>query len=432
MLRETGCRLPVQIWHRGAEEPVRPSDLDGLGTVTVHDLTAVRTAPRRLVGWEAKTVALLASGLERVFFHDSDAYCVADPTGLLDRLSPEEPFLFWEDLPGTSRNVNWATWGLSGDHIPAVQGGQCAVHLTHFWREFVLAYWLDQHSDFSYSHQYGDQDSWRVALARTGGRYGCIGCADWDELAFTCSHRGRPVVVHRCQAKMLAPEYTGGGDGINNRRLDRLPEEARAWGHYEAILSDRTAAEVFGGVHARGAGGPHRSSGAGSSPEQTAPYLETVNALARVGGWRRVVDLGCGDGSIASRLDAPRVVGVDCYGPHVERLRREFPHREWHELDLDRDREKLPAGDAALLKDVLHHWPNRLVREWLLWARGCGKWRWFVCTQDRPHPGQAADCPLGGLRGLDAGAEVFRDLGVLRVTDYLGKSVLMLPAGAAG
>jgi SAM-dependent methyltransferase len=430
MLRDAGSRLPVQIWHRGAAEPVFPDDLAGVEGVEVRDLTALEPAPRVLRGWEAKTVALLACGWERIFFLDADAYCVADPTPLLDRLSATEPFLFWEDLPGTQRAVTWPTWGLGGSPVPPVQGGQFALHVGHFWRELVMAHWLNQHSDFSYSHCYGDQDSWRVALTVTGGRYGLMGPARWEEIAFVCDAEGQPLVVHRCRSKMLSPEDVRPTDVESNRRLARLPGEARAWTHWTALMAARPAAEVFGRIYASGLWGPDQISGGGSTPQQAGPYLDVVNGLVRVSGWRRVVDLGCGDGWVASRLAAPEVVGVDCHAPHVNRLRREMPGREWLHLDLDRDREQLSAGDAALLKDVLHHWPNRLVRDWLTWARRCGKWRWVVCTQDRGQGPNGQDCPLGGYRGLDPVREPLRGLGLVPLCHYLHKSVLLLAAGS--
>ena len=428
MLRETGSRLPVQVWHRGKDEPVRPQDLAGADGVTYHDLTALTPAPRILGGWEAKTIALLACGWERVFFLDADAYCVTDPEPVLDRLSPAEPFLFWDDFPG--EGVNWPIWGLTGSAVPAIQGGQFAVHLRHFWREVVLAHWLNQHSDFSYAHYYGDQDSWRVALTVTGGAYGRLGPAHWDEVAFVCGAADRPLVVHRCRSKMLYPEDVLTGDSESNRRLDRLPGEAQAWSHWEALLSSRPAPEVFDRVYASGLWGPGRTSGAGSSPEQARPYLDIVNGLVKVSGWRRVIDLGCGDGFVTHRLEAPQVVGVDCYPPHIERMREQTPEREWLTLDLDRDRHRLPDGDVALLKDVLHHWPNRLVRDWLMWARSCGKWRWLVCTQDHRQETDGQDSPLGGYRGLDPAMQPLRDLGLLPLCRYLNKSVLLLPGAS--
>src|SRR5581483_6236187 len=104
--------------------------------------------PRIVRGWESKLIALLACGWERVFYLDADAYCVADPAPLLECLSPAEPFLFWEDLPGTPGPINWRVWGLAGSAVPPVQGGQWAVDVRHFWRELVLSHWLNQHSDF--------------------------------------------------------------------------------------------------------------------------------------------------------------------------------------------------------------------------------------------------------------------------------------------
>jgi SAM-dependent methyltransferase len=398
--------------------------------VEIHDLTTLTPVPRLLGGWESKTVALLACGWDRVFFLDADAYCVADPGLLLDRLSSAEPFLFWEDFPNHRGAVNWKVWGLGASDLPSIQGGHFAIHFTHFWREFVLAHWLNQHSDFVYAHQYGDQDSWRMALQMTGGAYGCLGPARWDSIAFVCGATEGPLVVHRCQSKMFWPEDVTPGDSQSNRRLDRLPGEARAWAHWEA-LATRRAPEVFGHIYTSGLWGTPNSSGGGSTPKEARPYLDIVNGLARLCGWRRVVDLGCGDGWVASRLEAPEVVGVDCHGPHLERLCGEFPGQEWLRLDLDLDRDRLPAGDVAFLKDVLHHWPNRLVRDWLTWARTCGKWRWLVCTQDRQQATDDQDCPLGGYRGLDPALAPLRGLGLVPFCEYLHKNVLLLPTETA-
>ncbi|HEY7313848.1 MAG TPA: methyltransferase domain-containing protein [Gemmataceae bacterium] len=431
MLRDTGCRLPVQIWHRGAAEPIRRQDLDGIEGVEIHDLTTLTPPPRILRGWDAKTVALLACGWERVFFLDADAYFLRDPTPILERLSAEEPFLYWNDLPAAWTHVAWSVWGQGSSSVPPIQGGHFAIHMRHFWREFVLTYWLDQHSDFSYVHQLGDQDSWRVALTVTGGRYQCLGPARWEDVAYVCDLYGVPFIVHRSSSKMLYPEDVTPGDWASNRRLDRLPGEARAWAYWEELRSSRSAPDVFGRIYASGLWGPCQSSGDGSNASQAWPYLDIINGLTKVSGWKRVIDLGCGDGYITSRLQAPEVVGVDCHAPYIRRLREEAPGMQWLSQDLDHDRERLPPGDAALLKDVLHHWPNRLVRDWLTWARQCGKWRWVICSQDRAQQADGQDCPLGGYRGLDLSMEPLRGLGLVPLCDYLHKSVLLLEPSAA-
>ena len=323
--------------------------------------------------------------------------------------------------------MNWSPGGRGESRVPPVQGGQFAIHVKHFWRDLVLAHWLNQHSDFSYAHQYGDQDSWRVALTVSGSPYVRLGPAPWDEIAHVCFIGSVPTVVHRCQAKMFFPEDVEIGDTLSNRRLDRLPGEAHVWGHWQNLVASRPAPDVFGRVYDNALWGPGQCSGNGSTPEQARPYLDLVNGLTQVSGWRRLIDLGCGDGFIASRLEAPEVVGVDCHAPHIERLRKQAPTREWLHLDLDRDRDKLPTGDAAFFKDVLHHWPDQLIRDWLAWARTCGKWRWLVCTQDRLQDIDAQDCPLGGYRALDPAREPLRSLGLIPLCDYLYKSVLLLP-----
>jgi len=428
MLRDTGSTLPVQIWHCGAAEPVCRGDLAGIAGVEIHDLTAIAPPPRMLGGWEAKTVALIACGWERVFLLDADAYCLRDPTPLLERLSITEPFLYWEDHPSALEKVNWSVWGLPGSAVPPIQGGEFAIHIHFFWRDLVLAHWLNQHSDFTYRHQYGDQDSWRVALTLTGGSGLCLEPSQWDEIAHICDLDGRPLVVHRCWAKMFYPEDVSSANvEWTNRRLDRLPGEVQAWSHFETLLASRRAPEVFGHIYASGLWGLPGASGRGSTPHQARPYLDVVNGLAKLSGWRRIIDLGCGDGWVASRLEADEVVGVDCHGPNVERLRGEFPGQQWLHLDLDCDRDRLPVGDVAFLKDVLHHWPNRLVSDWLTWARTCGKWRWLVCTQDGHQVAEDQDCPLGGYRGLDPALAPLRGLGLVPFCEYLQKKVLLLP-----
>lgn len=423
MLRDV-CGMRVQIWYRGEAEPIDPEDLAGVPGIELIDATRFRPAPRILRGWEVKLLALLHCGFRRVLFLDADAYVLRDPTPLLD-LASTHRFVYWADLPNTDAHVNWEHFGLdaaTGRRVPQVQGGQLALDRLAFWRELVLTHWLCQHSDYSFSGGFGDQDQWRVALAGTGGHYHCLGAAPWIHPAFVCSQGGKPIVVHRPQGK-----WWGRGQ---DRRADHLPEEGRAWAHLQAVTwgAGQSARDVFGRICRRRLWGGDDASGAGSTPAEATPYLECVNSLIRLAGWRRVVDLGCGTGAVAREIDCEQLVGVDCHAPLIERLKTEQPDREWLCLDLDRDREQLPAGDVALVKDVLHHWPSALVRDWLEWARQCGKWKWLVLTQDRKQDRDGADCPLGGYRALDPVLRPLREIpGLRRIGEYLHKAVLILP-----
>lgn len=419
MLREVSD-LPVQIWHRGSAEPVNPGDLAGVPGVEIRDATKVTPRPRILRGWECKTVGLVHCGWRRVMFLDADAYCVADPAPLFD-LASQQRVVFWSDLPHCGNNAKWHGWGLDphkSQQVPSLQGGQLTMDRVAFWRELLLAHWLNQHSDYAYQYGYGDQDQWRIALAATGGSYLHLGMAPWRHPAFLYSVAGQVVVVHRCRGKLWGT--------WEDRVAAHLPKETRVWEYLRGLGSSgpADAASVFGAIYRRSEWGPNGSSGSGSSPVEAKPYLDLVNGLIRLSGWHRIVDLGCGDGWIAARLDAPEVVGVDCYGPHIDRLRREQPGRGWQQFDLDTGRDQLPAGEVALCKDVLHHWPTELIQDWIGWARTCGKWRWVILTQSRQQ--QYSDCPLGGYRGLDPDQEPLRSLGLTRLADYGQKSVLLL------
>lgn len=108
-------------------------------------------------------------------------------------------------------------------------------------------------------------------------------------------------------------------------------------------------------------------SGPGSSPEATVEWRALVESMLTPG--CVVVDVGCGDWQ-HSRLidwDDARYVGIEVVPALVERLRGQFPGREFHLLDpgggcsglaalLDGT---LPDGaDLAICKDVIQHLSN--------------------------------------------------------------------------
>jgi hypothetical protein len=237
LLREVGCTLPIQVWHRGDEEPIRPADLANLDVKIVDARKVQQKHPARILrGWEIKTYAILHSGFARVLYLDADAYCVRDPSPLFALLDAE-PFLFWQDLPGTERHIRWRFFGIPEDQgkgVPPVQGGQLLIDVAGFYRELSVAHWLNQHSDYAYSHQYGDQDSYRVAMALLGSypaRAKSMGLAKWQRVAFVCSHAKANYIVHRCQGKLFPPGTKGG----NARVCNTLPLEDRVQSIYQDL-----------------------------------------------------------------------------------------------------------------------------------------------------------------------------------------------------
>ena len=410
LLREVSD-LPVQIWHRGNEEPVDMADLAGVRGVTLH--SALDYPHRMLRGWEVKTVALLHCGLRRAIFVDGDAYCVADPSPLLE-LASRYPLVAWLDFPDANQ-VKWEAFGLNparGNKIQTFQGGQFAIDLIAARRELVIADWLNRHSDYSYHFGYGDQDMWRVALALTGGKCHVVGKSEWRKIAFECKLGGKTLIVHRTHSKL------GIGD---DKSFAELPKELRAFELLDELRGGAKA--VFGAIY-RGAGdwGTPGSSGPGSSGEVADWSVEILNR--EIAG-RSVVDLGSGDGRIARRLVASSVVSVEVHEPHVKHLTIEAPEIEWVCLDIDRDREKLPSGDVAVLRDVLLHWPSATILSWLAWGRSSGRWKTILLCQDCVQAKD--DCRLGDWRGLDPAKPPLSLVpGLVVVASAHGKSVLRI------
>jgi hypothetical protein len=425
--------LPVQIWYRGEAEPIETADLEGVKNVRLIDAT--KYPHRVLGGWEVKTLALLHCGLERVIFLDADAYPVADPCTLFNEVNEDVAFAFWVDLPNNALTVQWEWTGLVGANgVPPVQGGQLVLHRPGFSRGLLLAHWINQHSDYFYHHQYGDQDSWRIALAATERPYRVIGPADWGDTAFVCS-RGEgadrsAVVVHRCGSKMFRDQMPS--------PKHSLPYEKEAFEYFHQPRGGG-ATEVFDRIYTHNGWrhpGTTSPSGAGSTAPEAAPYLDLVNGILAVARPTCVVDLGAGDGYITTRLGpcpdsgtpGPALFAVDCHAPLIASLKSKYPRIFWQCLDLDGDRDRLPGGYLALLKDVLHHFPNGLVDDWLTWAAKSGKWRYLILTYDRLTSGDVKDAALGSWRPLSWDRYPLARPGLRRLGSYDAKEVAILDA----
>lgn len=121
--------------------------------------------------------------------------------------------------------------------------------------------------------------------------------------------------------------------------------------------------EVFSKIYSEGMwGGEDRDfySGHGShDPSVVNPYVEAVRqVLESLPGDPTVVDLGCGDFGVGSRIRpyAGKYIAADIVPALVTRNQQRFPDVEFRTIDIVTD--ELPEGDVVCVRQVLQHLSN--------------------------------------------------------------------------
>lgn len=90
--------------------------------------------------------------------------------------------------------------------------------------------------------------------------------------------------------------------------------------------------------------------------------LAPVERYLRSRSIRRVLDVGCGPGTNASRFAAADYVGVDINEHYLDLARRRFPGR-FERVDLNKDDlSSFGHFDFVLVNSILHHLPDSAVR----------------------------------------------------------------------
>lgn len=411
MLRASGSMLPVEVWYRGGEETVYPSDVEGLNVVlcdshAVADSLGIPRVPTgRDGGWSNKLFALYHTEFSRVLFLDADAYVIADPAPLfavLDNDAP--PFAYWRDLMCQNNSIKWKNVYPPGDKtfVPPVQGGQLLIDRTRAAPLISLAKYMCDNAHYYFKHMYGDQDTWRVALALGASSYTVIDHAHWRHgIAFFCGLNPRDtVIVHRCQGKLFAPQDIPAGKVKYTNPQYAIPREAELFRYFSEVVNARPLpdTDIFNVIYARQLWG--KGSGAGSQLRESRPVVDVVNTLIRSKGYTSLVDAGCGDGFVGAMYEAREYRGYDVSPDIVEACRKKFPAKTYSVLDIGTEYAKLDSADILICKDVLHHQPNAWVTKFVGGLIGSKKYRALVFVFDCAQVAPDADCHTGGYRAL--------------------------------
>jgi SAM-dependent methyltransferase len=175
----------------------------------------------------------------------------------------------------------------------------------------------------------------------------------------------------------------------------------------------KSPAEVFEAVYRRRIWGGSETqdfySGEGSNdPEVVGPYVAAVvEFLASLPRPPRVVDLGCGDFNVGSRLrgHCSEYVACDIVQSLIDRNNVKFADRDVEFRVLDVANDPLPSGDVVFIRQVMQHMSNAQILELLPKMR---QYAWAVITEHLPSEAGFApnvDKPAGpGIRiGLGSG-----------------------------
>lgn len=424
MLRMLGSNLPVEIWYREGVETVYPEDIDGLN-VTLHPI------PLPMGGWEAKLYALYHTRLHYLMYLDADAYVTANPHMLFALLCEETPFIYWQDLPSQNNSIRWqSVYPEGASKSPkAVQGGQLLFDREYAWKLIHTSKYMCDNSTFYFKRMYGDQDTWRVALAGGVCPYLCLGHAEWDRIAFRCKYAYILHVVHRCKGKLFTPEHIPVGNRQYANPHYDYPFEVDVFNFFAEYVNKRNPvhASTFDTIYTKQIWDVKNSSGRGSEPKEAQEYIQFVNNLIASNGYQTVVDVGCGNGIVGNLIKCKQYSGYDCSEVIIKQCRKKFSRNAYFHIDISSDYGKIDGADVLLCKDVLHHWPSETVTRFIDYITGPDRrWEKIILCFDRKQIKDGQDCYPGGYRALSVDMEPLKKFGFHFTHTFLHKGIILI------
>jgi len=174
-------------------------------------------------------------------------------------------------------------------------------------------------------------------------------------------------------------------------------------------------------------------SGSGSSEKNSGPYRQFLQSfIDKRPDIKTIVDFGCGDWQIMSLINLPssiHYIGLDIVPSIISNNNTKFATEKINFL-LIQDEAALPEGDLLIVKDVLQHWPNKVVEAF--YNKIKDKYKYILitnCYQDNRFQTNQ-DIPIGGFRPLDLTKAPFNKKELILLLEYQGggnKRLYLLP-----
>jgi ADP-heptose:LPS heptosyltransferase len=208
MLRHVGCRLPVEIWHRGSHEwsPTLTRLFEPHGVRVVDASAVLQRHPARIEHkYGLKPYAILHASFRELLWLDADQVPVQDPTFLFDTPQFKETgAVFWPDYYRfDANNPIWRYTNIPYRDEPEVQGGELLIDKNRCWKALRLALWFNEHHRFFYRYINGDKDTFRFGWHKLGYRYVMMPFPIHPLEGTMCQHdfSGRRLWQHRNMRK---------------------------------------------------------------------------------------------------------------------------------------------------------------------------------------------------------------------------------------
>lgn len=150
-------------------------------------------------------------------------------------------------------------------------------------------------------------------------------------------------------------------------------------------------------------------SGSGSDAATACDFVDTVNAFIAENGVRSVVDLGCGDFRVGSRIAGPGLdyTGIDIVEDLIARNNNAFGGEGVRFVCLNIIEDALPEAELCLVRQVLQHLSNDQIAKIL---QKISRYPFAIIAEHHPDPARFVGPNLDKAVGSDV--RVYSDSGV--------------------
>lgn len=208
--------------------------------------------------------------------------------------------------------------------------------------------------------------------------------------------------------------------GLKDIALRHSPAAVRhVWSHHKARQrpSHGDLPRVFEDIYQNGlwgtggwGSGEVYDSGPGSAGAAAGDFVRVVNDLIESEGLISVVDIGCGDFRVGSRIARPGLdyTGVDIFPGLIEQNTQRHGRAGLRFVCADATKGALPKADLCIIREVLQHLSNDDIAAIL---GQLGKFRFAVIAEHHPAPGFLWKANVDKAAGSDT--RVFFDSAVV-------------------